>query len=70
MIRIWDIKTRQERAHLAGHSGSVTTLAWDAKNNTLVSGSFDTTVRLWQLRLESGDRISLRPDVSPSRSGR
>jgi WD40 repeat protein len=66
VIRLWDTKSRQERGRLLGHTGSVTTLAWYGKSGTLVSGSFDTTVRVWQVKVEpAADRISRRPNPLP-----
>jgi WD40 repeat protein len=41
-------------ANFAGHTGSIAALACDPNAKLLVSGSFDTTVRLWQLD-EAGD---------------
>jgi WD40 repeat protein len=32
-----------------GHTGTVASLACDAKADTLVSGSYDTTIRVWNL---------------------
>jgi WD40 repeat protein len=32
-----------------GHSGTVAALACDATGRTLVSGSYDTTLRVWNL---------------------
>ena len=46
-IRIWDVSQRRLISQLLGHTGSVAAL--DANQNLLVSGSFDTTVRLWPL---------------------
>ena len=50
VIRVWDAAASSEQFRLVGHTGSVTALVWDQKTGTLVSGSFDTTVRLWHLR--------------------
>ena len=47
MIRIWDVSQRRLISQLTGHTGSVAAL--DANQTWLVSGSFDTTVRLWPL---------------------
>jgi WD40 repeat protein len=45
VIRVWRIDTQEEVSSLIGHTGSVATLEGD--NGTLISGSFDTTVRVW-----------------------
>jgi WD40 repeat protein len=46
-IRLWNVATHQERNRLVGHTGSVTMLVYSAQAGTLISGSYDTTVRLW-----------------------
>ena len=48
-IGVWDLVSGQQEFRLVGHTGSVTSLAWDAECGVLISGSFDTTVRTWQL---------------------
>jgi WD40 repeat protein len=47
-VRVWNLAGGTEAARLVGHTGSVTTLAWDPDASTLISGSFDTTVRMWR----------------------
>ena len=49
-IRQWNLKQKRPGFELVGHTGTVTSLACDAKANWLVSGSYDTTVRVWDLR--------------------
>ncbi len=46
VIRLWDLNRRQEVGQLKGHQGSIGVL--DSGNSVLVSGSFDTTIRIWQ----------------------
>lgn len=48
-IAVWNLTTKDRDAVLRGHTGSVVCLMWMADTETLVSGSFDTTVRFWQL---------------------
>jgi WD40 repeat protein len=58
-IRIWGLTSGQQLNVLQGHTGSVAALAY--RDGTIVSGSFDTTVRLWQLdgqSVASGGRKS------------
>ena len=45
VIRLWDLATRQEIDQLTGHLGSIATL--ESSDHLLVSGGYDTTVRLW-----------------------
>jgi len=58
VIRLWEIAARAETHRLVGHTGSVTTLAWEPEAGVLISGSFDTTVRVWRLPAGGGDKIS------------
>lgn len=48
-ITLWDADTRAERYVLKGHTGTVATLAVSADGRRIVSGSFDTTVRVWDI---------------------
>lgn len=43
--QIWNIKTGICEATLAGHDGAICALQF--KNNTLVTGSVDTTIKIW-----------------------
>ncbi len=45
-IGIWDLRSRRQVNLLVGHTGSIAALGHDDRR--LVSGSFDTTVRLWR----------------------
>lgn len=49
VIRLWNLSSKTEESQLLGHTGTVTALAYDPQAGTLVSGSFDTTVRLWKI---------------------
>jgi WD40 repeat protein len=60
LVRVWDVAERKEVARLVGHTGSVSTLAWDASSGALISGSFDTTARIWQLKLSGASVVSHR----------
>lgn len=47
-IRLWDVKTGAESAHLEGHSGLVHALCV-LPDGRLASGSRDKTIRLWEI---------------------
>ena len=64
VIRLWDLASRQEQNRLVGHTGTVAALAWDATANTLLSGGFDTTVRVWQIKGDAAGRVSRRDPSS------
>jgi WD40 repeat protein len=57
-IGVWDLVAQEQELSLVGHTGSVTSLAWNAESGVLISGSFDTTVRTWQL---SGGAVNAVP---------
>ncbi|NJL43689.1 MAG: hypothetical protein HC935_11305 [Pseudanabaena sp. SU_2_4] len=46
-IRLWDVKTGASQI-LAGHSEPVLSLAFSAKDLTLISGSADRTIIVWR----------------------
>jgi WD40 repeat protein len=48
-IRVWDLASRIVTRELLGHTGTVAALACDATGDTLVSGSYDTTLRIWRV---------------------
>ena len=48
-IRLWDVDTGERKDALWGHTGLVNGVAFAPDGNTLVSGSWDGTVMLWQL---------------------
>jgi len=49
IIRLWDLKGQREMTNLVGHTGTISTLCFDEQLNSLVSGSFDTTIRYWAM---------------------
>ena len=49
VIRLWDLNGQREMTNLVGHTGTVSTLCFDEQLNSLVSGSFDTTIRYWAM---------------------
>lgn len=66
-IRLLDAQSESVVAELSGHSGTVAVMA--ACGDSLVSGSFDTTVRLWNLSALESDRsrASLPTSLTPIR---
>jgi WD40 repeat protein len=60
VIHVWDIPSQKERCQLVGHTGSITTLAFARSEETLISGGYDTTVRLWDVKRRSEERVTQR----------
>ncbi|KAG2749528.1 WD40 repeat-like protein [Suillus brevipes Sb2] len=46
-IKIWDAKTGKLVATLKGHTDDVWCLAWTKDGKTLISGSWDSSIRTW-----------------------
>jgi WD40 repeat protein len=52
-VRIWDLPREKVTVELVGHTGSVASLDCDATGTVVVSGSYDTTVRIWHLKSDA-----------------
>ncbi len=59
-IRIWNIDTKRAVGVLKGHTGTISCL--DAGQGVLVSGSYDTQVRVWQVAVAAKQPIERRAD--------
>lgn len=60
-ISIWDTKTKEHET-LVGHVGPVTTIAFDPKDSkTVVTGSHDRTVRVWDRSSKSETNVVGKP---------
>lgn len=46
-IRVWDLPTGRLLCELTGHTLSVTSVAFSPDSTQIVSGSYDTTIRIW-----------------------
>jgi WD40 repeat protein len=63
-VSIWDLNTRQVTHRLEGHTGTVAALACDAKGETLVTASYDTTLRMWNLGQSDSPAVAQSPSDS------
>lgn len=65
-VRLWNTDARSVRQSLVGHTGTVAALAVSSDGRRLVSGSFDTTVRVWDL--EPASQIAPKTAKLPSKT--
>lgn len=64
-IHVWNVQTGQLLDRLAGHEGPVSSLAFTPDGGSLVSGSWDKTVRIWSIfaRTQTSEPLQLQADV-------
>lgn len=65
-IFTWSMQTGRLLEVLAGHEGPVSSLSFSPITSTLASGSWDDTVRLWDVYVQSSPKevISIRSNVT------
>jgi WD40 repeat protein len=56
LVQIWNVTTGVMIRMLAGHSGTVTMVAWSPDGRHIASASRDTTIRIWDTRTGSLER--------------
>ncbi|CAD8117230.1 unnamed protein product [Paramecium primaurelia] len=49
-LRLWNVKTGQQKAQLDGHQYQVHAVCFSPNGNTLASGSNDKSIRLWDVK--------------------
>ncbi|TLD35666.1 periodic tryptophan protein-like protein 2 [Venturia nashicola] len=64
-IHIWSVQTGQLLDQLAGHEGPISTVAFTPDGTTLISGSWDNTVRLWSIfaRTQTSEPLEVQANV-------
>ncbi len=60
-LAVWSSKTEEKLAALQGHGGRVTAVAFGPDGRTIVSGSVDRTIRIW----DGGVENAAYDDVTP-----
>ncbi len=60
-IRVWDSATGKLLDTLKGHAGTVVSLLWHEGSKSLVSGSLDQTIRVWDLGTKQARVIQRSP---------
>jgi len=62
-IRLWEVATGKVRRQFAGHQGSVVPFTFSPDGRTLLTGSEDTTILVWDLaRRQEARPARLAPD--------
>ena len=67
LIHVWDLTSRSEVGSLNGHTGTVSSMA--SNDRLLVSGSYDTTVRVWSIEGDSSAAIDRSSVPAQNASG-
>lgn len=57
MIFVWDVTTGKVIRKFEGHLSRINTCAWNSDCSILVSGSYDTTLKLWDCKSGSSHCI-------------
>lgn len=52
-IRIWNLSTGEQIAQLEGHTNTINTIAFTPDNTTIITSSFDGTLRVWDIATET-----------------
>ena len=60
-LAVWSSKTGEKLAALQGHGGRVTAVAFGPDGRTIVSGSVDRTIRIWDGGVENAAYDDLSP---------
>ncbi|KAL8901771.1 MAG: hypothetical protein Q9207_005029 [Kuettlingeria erythrocarpa] len=65
-IHIWSVQTGQLLDQLTGHEAPVSSLAFAPSGGALVSGSWDRTVRIWNVfdRTQTSEALQLQADIT------
>jgi WD40 repeat protein len=47
-IKLWNVNTGDRLGTLSDHTGAIAALAYTSDGQTLISSSFDKTIKFWQ----------------------
>src|SRR5262249_12551197 len=61
-LLLWDVESGRELRRLVGHTGSVCTVVFTPDGRRAISGSWDSTVRVWDV--QSGEEITCLKTVT------
>ncbi|KAF8253141.1 WD40 repeat-like protein [Wilcoxina mikolae CBS 423.85] len=64
-IHLWNVQTGQLLERLSGHDGPISSLSFAPDGSSLVSGSWDRTVRIWSIftRTQTSEPLQQQSDV-------
>ncbi|KAH7357806.1 WD40-repeat-containing domain protein [Plectosphaerella cucumerina] len=64
-VLIWSVQTGQLLDQMSGHEGPVSALAFTPNGDSLISGSWDRTARIWSIfsRTQTSEPLQLQADV-------
>lgn len=64
-VHIWSVQTGQLLDQMTGHEGPVSALAFTPNGDSLISGSWDRTARIWSIfnRTQTSEPLQLQADV-------
>ena len=64
-LHVWSVQTGQLLDRLAGHQGPISSLSFAPSGGMMISGSWDRTVRLWNMfgRDQTSESLQLQADV-------
>lgn len=58
LVHVWDVATGRELERAAGHTNTVSRVAFGADERTLVSAAADNTTKAWKLSVERSEAVS------------
>ncbi|KAM0275072.1 hypothetical protein ACHAQH_007592 [Verticillium albo-atrum] len=64
-VHIWSVQTGQLLDQMSGHEGPLSALAFTPNGDSLISGSWDRTARIWSIfnRTQTSEPLQLQADV-------
>lgn len=63
--KVWDLRTGECVSNLIGHNSNVMCVDYDSTSQRAVTGSYDKTIRIWDLRNDKTARTVLRGHSDP-----